>query len=131
MEPQIVGLYTLGGGGLKRCTVCTLMKMLTFLDGPLVSPVGIIEMFNSVLTWHILAGTGEDVLAVPTFLVVIVCITTINSRASLSKEESPTQVIYGTNLKDKISTTLNSAIHKSFHINPLHILALDFKYYKQ
>ncbi len=28
---------TLGGergGGLKKCTVCTLMKMLTFLDGP-------------------------------------------------------------------------------------------------
>ncbi len=25
-----------GGGGLKKCTVCTLMKMLTFLDGPLV-----------------------------------------------------------------------------------------------
>ncbi len=24
-----------GGGGLKKCTVCTLMKMLTFLDGPL------------------------------------------------------------------------------------------------
>ncbi len=23
-----------GGGGLKKCTVCTLMKMLTFLDGP-------------------------------------------------------------------------------------------------
>ncbi len=23
------------GGGLKKCTVCTLMKMLTFLDGPL------------------------------------------------------------------------------------------------
>ncbi len=26
-----------GGGGLKKCTVCTLMKMLTFLDGPLVA----------------------------------------------------------------------------------------------
>ncbi len=29
---------TLGGvrgGGLKKCTVCTLMKMLIFLDGPL------------------------------------------------------------------------------------------------
>ncbi len=25
-----------GGGGLKKCTVCTLMKMLTFLDGPLI-----------------------------------------------------------------------------------------------
>ncbi len=25
-----------GGGGLKKCTVCTLMKMLTFLDGPLL-----------------------------------------------------------------------------------------------
>ncbi len=24
-----------GGGGLKKCTVCTFMKMLTFLDGPL------------------------------------------------------------------------------------------------
>ncbi len=24
-----------GGGRLKKCTVCTLMKMLTFLDGPL------------------------------------------------------------------------------------------------
>ncbi len=24
-----------GGGGLKKCTVCTLMEMLTFLDGPL------------------------------------------------------------------------------------------------
>ncbi len=24
----------LGGGGLKKCTVCTLLKMLTFLDGP-------------------------------------------------------------------------------------------------
>ncbi len=23
-----------GGGGLKKCTVCTLMKMLTFLDDP-------------------------------------------------------------------------------------------------
>ncbi len=23
-----------GGGGLKKCTVCTLMKMLTFLDVP-------------------------------------------------------------------------------------------------
>ncbi len=34
MEPQNVGLYTLGerGGGLKKYTVCTLMKMLTFLD---------------------------------------------------------------------------------------------------
>ncbi len=32
-----VGLYTWrgGGGDLKKCTVCTLMKMLTFLDGPL------------------------------------------------------------------------------------------------
>ncbi len=35
LEPQNVGLYTLGGGGLKTCTVCTLMKMLTFLVGPL------------------------------------------------------------------------------------------------
>ncbi len=26
-----------GGGGLKKCTVCTLMKMLTFLDGPLAA----------------------------------------------------------------------------------------------
>ncbi len=25
-----------GGGGQKKCIVCTLMKMLTFLDGPLV-----------------------------------------------------------------------------------------------
>ncbi len=25
-----------GGGGLKKCTVCTLMKMLTCLDGPLM-----------------------------------------------------------------------------------------------
>ncbi len=35
LEPQNVGLYTLGGGagGLKKCTVCTLLKMLTFLDG--------------------------------------------------------------------------------------------------
>ncbi len=24
-----------GGGGLRKCTVCNLMKMLTFLDGPL------------------------------------------------------------------------------------------------
>ncbi len=23
-----------GGGGLKKCTICTLMKMLTFWDGP-------------------------------------------------------------------------------------------------
>ncbi len=37
LEPKNVGLYTLegGGGGLKKCTVCTLMKMLTFLGGPL------------------------------------------------------------------------------------------------
>ncbi len=26
-----------GGEGLKKCTVCTLMKMLTFLDGPLMN----------------------------------------------------------------------------------------------
>ncbi len=25
-----------GGMGLKRCIVCTLMKMLTFLDNPLI-----------------------------------------------------------------------------------------------
>ncbi len=25
-----------GGGGLRKCMVCTLMKMLTFMDGPLV-----------------------------------------------------------------------------------------------
>ncbi len=25
-----------GGGGLRKCIVCTLMKMLTFMDGPLV-----------------------------------------------------------------------------------------------
>ncbi len=25
-----------GGWGLKKCTVCTLMKMFTFLDGPLI-----------------------------------------------------------------------------------------------
>ncbi len=24
-----------GEGGLKKCIVCTLMKMLTFVDGPL------------------------------------------------------------------------------------------------
>ncbi len=34
---KVYCLYTLergGGGGLKKCTVCTLFKMLTFLDGP-------------------------------------------------------------------------------------------------
>ncbi len=38
LETKNVGLYTWreGGGGLKKCTVCTLMQMLTFLDGPLV-----------------------------------------------------------------------------------------------
>ena len=32
-----VGLYTLGGGGggLKKCMFCTLVKMLTIMDGPL------------------------------------------------------------------------------------------------
>ncbi len=25
----------LGGGGLRKCVICTLMKMLTFMDGPL------------------------------------------------------------------------------------------------
>ncbi len=35
LEPKNVGLYTWGGGGLKKCIVSTLMKMLTFLDGPL------------------------------------------------------------------------------------------------
>ncbi len=36
LETTIVGLYTWRGGGrgLKKCTVCTLIKMLTFLDGP-------------------------------------------------------------------------------------------------
>ncbi len=36
LEHENVGLYTLGGRGLKMCTVCTLLKMLTFMDGPLV-----------------------------------------------------------------------------------------------
>ncbi len=31
-----------GGGGLKKCTLCTLMKMLTFLDGPL--PVQVFDI---------------------------------------------------------------------------------------
>ncbi len=37
LETKHVGQYTWmgGGGGLKKCTVCTLMKKLTFLDGPL------------------------------------------------------------------------------------------------
>ncbi len=35
LECQNVGLYTIRGGGLKKCTVCTLLKMLTFLGGPL------------------------------------------------------------------------------------------------
>ncbi len=38
LEPQNVGLYTLGGGGgggLKKCTVCTIFKMLKFVDGPM------------------------------------------------------------------------------------------------
>ncbi len=38
LEPKTVGLYTMytwRRGGLEKCTVCTLMKMLTFLDGPL------------------------------------------------------------------------------------------------
>ncbi len=37
LEPQNVGLYTLGEGevGLKKCTVYTLMKMLNSLDGSL------------------------------------------------------------------------------------------------
>ncbi len=30
-----VDVYSfLGGGGLRKCMVCTLMKMLTFMDGP-------------------------------------------------------------------------------------------------
>ncbi len=32
LELKNVGLYTWRGGGLKKCTVCTLMKMLTFWD---------------------------------------------------------------------------------------------------
>ncbi len=42
---------TLGGergGGLKKCTVCTLMKMLAFLDGPLV---GLIFLKKYYLTF--------------------------------------------------------------------------------
>ncbi len=35
LETKNVGLYTWRGGGLKMCTICTLMKMLTFLDDPL------------------------------------------------------------------------------------------------
>ncbi len=37
VEPKNVSLYTWrgGGGGLKKCTVCRLVKMLTFLYGPL------------------------------------------------------------------------------------------------
>ncbi len=36
-----------GGGGVKKCTVCTLMKMLTFLDGPLVCDAfGMLSIFN-------------------------------------------------------------------------------------
>ncbi len=35
VEPKNVGLYTWRGGGLKKCTVCTLMKVLKFLEGPL------------------------------------------------------------------------------------------------
>ncbi len=38
LEPKNVGLFTwrVGEGGLKKCSVCTFMKMLTFLDDPLV-----------------------------------------------------------------------------------------------
>ncbi len=36
LEPKNVGLYTWKGGSLKKCTVYTLMKMLTFFNGPLV-----------------------------------------------------------------------------------------------
>ncbi len=33
-----------GGGGLKKCTVCTLMKMLTFLDGPLLGLLNVLPV---------------------------------------------------------------------------------------
>ncbi len=35
LEHKNVGLYTCRGGGLKMYTVCTLIKILTFLDSPL------------------------------------------------------------------------------------------------
>ncbi len=34
VEAQSAGLDTWMGGDLKKCTVCTLIKMLTILDGP-------------------------------------------------------------------------------------------------
>ncbi len=45
LEPQNVGLYTLGGS-----TVCTLLKMLTFLDGPLNNIPVKINLKNEALT---------------------------------------------------------------------------------
>ncbi len=41
VEPKNVGLYIWRGEGLKKCTVCTLMKMLTFLYGPLPTELSI------------------------------------------------------------------------------------------
>ncbi len=37
-----------GGGCLKMCTVCTLMKMLTFLDDPLL--VLLVTMLAATIT---------------------------------------------------------------------------------
>ncbi len=35
-----------GGGRLKKCTVCTQMKMLTFFDGPFLN-VPECQLFNT------------------------------------------------------------------------------------
>ncbi len=51
LEPYSVGLYTLGEGGLKKCTVCTLLKMVAFLYAPKYS---IINMINKKDIDHII-----------------------------------------------------------------------------
>ncbi len=51
MESKIL-VYTLGGGGgggLRKCTVHTLMKMLTFLDGPLPQCIFLRKCYSPIV----------------------------------------------------------------------------------
>ncbi len=50
-QSKNVDVYSLGdgGGGLRKCMVCTLVKMLTFMDGPLMLLVIKYSQVNSFL----------------------------------------------------------------------------------
>ncbi len=49
LEPKNVGLYTWqgGGSGYEKMYFCTLMKMLTLLDGPLANALPMYYMYDT------------------------------------------------------------------------------------